>query len=132
MNGWECKAGSSLLIPSNKKDKYHLHIVASSPQDADGYRPNSCVLLPITTIYEGLPDDGTCVLDENDGHPFIVHPSYVSYESARNSCSSEIIDFVIKGVYLPHHDAPPKMLAKIVTGIPESIHSPPWLADFQY
>ena len=132
MDDWVCKAGSGLLVPSNKKDSFHLHIVVCPPQNADGYRHNSCVLLSVTTIYEGVPFDDICLLDENDGHPFITHPSYVPYELARNSCSSEIDDYVRKGIYSQHHDCPPGMLKKMVEGITKSIHAPSWINDFKY
>ena len=132
MGDWECKAGASLLIPEYTKGMYHLHIVASSPQNISGYRDNSCVLLSLTTIYQGIPYDDACVLDADDGHPFITHPSYVAYGFARSSCSSEIMDYVSKGVYKSQPDAPSGMLTKIVSGITNSIHSGPWLSDFEY
>lgn len=69
----------TLFIPSGGAD--HLHIVMNDPV-FDPIAGHELVLAAnVSTIYEGRAHDSSCVLNVGD-HPFIRHPSYISYRHA--------------------------------------------------
>lgn len=72
--------GSTFLSDTLTPGAKHLHVLVTKPyQRQDG----ELVVIAAILSYNGNSrgQESTCVLTENDGHPFIIHPSYVKYAS---------------------------------------------------
>lgn len=74
------------------------------------------ISVSVTTIYEGLPHDPACVLMLGD-HPFIKHPSYVTYRHARVDQDRHMAMMVDSGTWKPNSPCCPETIKKIVQGV---------------
>lgn len=69
----------SLLIESGPNK--HLHVVMNDPVDYPKKGGHTVLLVNFCTFEANGLCDSTCLLNVGD-HPFISHPTYVSYEHA--------------------------------------------------
>jgi len=77
---WECKAGSTLYIPSGPAGN-HLFVILNDPADFKIFPSQSCVLVNFSTVRKA-PYDKTVVVDAGV-HPFLKDKSYVRYRSVK-------------------------------------------------
>lgn len=84
-----------------------------------------CLLLMVTTTYEGRKHDPACELNAGD-HPFIDHPSHVCYRLANRSSVAHVRRMLAKGVYVAKEDFPGATFARIAAGIFASDDCPRW------
>ncbi|MES2343641.1 MAG: hypothetical protein V4597_18380 [Pseudomonadota bacterium] len=102
------RAGA-LLIPFNPK--LHLFAILNDPcQD------KQCLVVMVTTIYEGKKYDPSCVLKEGD-HPFIERPSYLLYRMAETIRSAQIETRLGQKYYVAKPDFEEEVFTRIVNGL---------------
>ncbi len=101
--------GYSFLL-NDDSNSHHLYFVISDP-DPD----NNVLLVNMTTIYSGVYHDSSCELNRSD-HPFVQHPSYITYKDAREVQQEIILNNVMKHVYIRQEDASIGLLSKIQRG----------------
>lgn len=105
-------ARGGVLAPYHEKP--HLFVVMNEPCE-DG----QCLLLMVTTIYEGRRHDPACILNDGD-HPFIVHPSYVAYRIAQRTAAQHVKNMLAKKLYLQKEDFEASVFARIAKGLFDS------------
>ena len=118
---WVCSAGSSILIPSGPSGN-HLHVILNDPARFDGYPPDQCVLVGVSTIRKA-PYDDTLIIDPGR-HPFITNQSYVVYRHARLDSSNKINSHVASQYFIPMESVDDQLLQEITEGVYESRHTP--------
>jgi hypothetical protein len=116
---WVARLGSALLIDSGPC--MHLHIVCSPPMDFTGYPPQSCLLVSVSTQVPKC--DSACLLDPGV-HPFVVHPSFVHYRSARLVSAAELERKVAEGPFKAQPDADHALVKRILACIDVSDMTP--------
>lgn len=107
-----------MLVPDGMK--HHLWAVMND-QCPDG----DCLLLMVTTTYQGRKHDPACELIAGD-HPFIEHPSHVCYRLAHRSSVAHVKRMLAKGLYVAKEDFPGATFSKIASGIFASENCPRW------
>lgn len=116
MAAWTASPGSSLLVPSGPSG-LHLFVLVLGPVVLPSYGPTpQLVMVSATTLRADIPHDPACVLNPGD-HPFIQHPSYISYRHIRVDGSPHVQQMVQQEVWLPHTPCSPELLSKIVSGV---------------
>ncbi len=75
------EAGEAFIIGHGS----HLQIIISDPRRFS----TQVVFVSVTTVRNSRKDDPACLLDVGD-HPFIKHPSFISYESAKYRTNEEL------------------------------------------
>lgn len=86
----------------------------------DGYGHDLQVLTAsITTIHEGVPHDGACVLAAGE-HPFIKHASYIYYRRVHIDSLTHTQQMVDQGVWKPNDPCADALIEKIRAGLCES------------
>jgi len=113
MDGWECIAGSTVLIPSYSG--HHLHVVISDPAMYEGYKEERCLLVGITTVNECAPYDRTCTLEDGD-HEFINRTSYAFYYNAKFLSVDSIYTNIKSGAFVPKKPISKDILQKLADG----------------
>lgn len=109
---WNPFVGETLLIPSGPLGD-HLFFILLGPQKLpDHGGAEQFISVSVTTIYPGIPYDKSCVLDSGD-HPFIKHPSYVTYRKYRIDPRDHVEQMVSAGLWKPHFPCNPDLIAKI-------------------
>lgn len=118
---WQAKLGSTLLIPTGPSE--HLHFVCSDPISINGYPPNSCLLLNVSTRIPKC--DETCILTPQVAqHPFVVDDSYVAYRYAHLIEVARLEDLVQRGVYRAHAvDVRPALVKWMVARMDQSLQA---------
>lgn len=118
---------STLLVPSGSfrnPEAHHLFVIATDPCEQ-----NQCVLVTISTIYEGVWYDPTCTI-EADSHPFVKHASYVNYRfSVLKDC--ERLGKLVDGWYYhPKDPIDDQVLENICSGILKSDFTPRYVQKY--
>ena len=125
---WECAAGSTLLIPSGPIGN-HLFVVLNHPKDFEGHAPQSCVSVSVCTIRTTFYDR-TVVLEPGNGmHPFVQHPSYVSFRRARIDTAAHLRNLVEGQVAFPRDPVSQTLLKQICEGLQASEQTPNYIKD---
>lgn len=73
-------------------------------------------MVSATSIRPGIPHDTACELDHGD-HPFIKHPSFISYRHMRLEDQPHVEGMVEKSVWIPNSPCSPALLQRIVQGV---------------
>jgi len=116
---WVAQPGATLLIPSGPTGQ-HLFVIVLGPQQfSDLGNLSQFIQVSVTTIYPGIPYDQSCILNPGE-HPFITHPSYVTYRHARIDNDVHLNKMVKSGVWKPHHYCDTATLQKIIDGLCKS------------
>lgn len=117
---WVCEQGKTLLINSGPgHDQMHLFTILCDPQKMPAYldflEPNTLyvLLVCVCSIKPNTSYDSACVLDVGD-HPFIRHPSYISYRESRIRPATMVEEKVRAGYYLPRTDCSIELLRRII------------------
>jgi len=118
---WKCAAGSTILIPSGPLGN-HLFVVVIDPSDFDGHPKQSCISVSICSIRD-IPYDKTCIVQPLE-HPFIKHPSYVSFRNTRIDMASHLEKMASDQSAFPQVDTSLELLTKIRSGILASKQTP--------
>jgi hypothetical protein len=114
--------GNTFLVPSGKEGK-HLFFVALGPVVLpDSGRIPRFVLVSATTLYEKIPYDPACILEEGD-HPFIHHKSYIAYRHMRIDPQPDV-ERLADFVWTRQQDCEKTILERIVSGIFRSRFTP--------
>lgn len=94
----------------------HLFVILAGPTPLQNYGAiDQFISVSLTSIYPGVPFDVACVLQPGD-HPFIKHPSYVSYRHARIDPSHHVEKMVRDGIWKPQASCSPAIFEKIKQG----------------
>jgi hypothetical protein len=120
---WVCSAGGTLLVPSG--ETHHLFVILNAPADFGTYPPQSCVLVPFSTIRQG-PYDATRVVQPGV-HPFIQAPSFVAYRHARMERSTVLAQRADAGMYIPREPVSEAVRLDLIAGLYASPLTPRYL-----
>jgi hypothetical protein len=126
LSDWEGVAGGTLLVPSGATN--HLFVIVLKSSDFGGYGSDQCISVNVTSIREGVYYDNACVL-EAGCHPFITHDSYVLYSHARIDSESHLKNQVSSGRMAPKEPVDNELLAVIVEGLKNSLHTKKYLKE---
>ncbi|MDR0578309.1 MAG: hypothetical protein LBI87_12465 [Candidatus Accumulibacter sp.] len=100
-----------------------MFFVALGPRVLPDYgKIPQVILVSVTTLHEGLPNDPACVLDAGE-HPFIKHKSYIAYRHARIEPAPHV-EHLIGSVWPTQPDCDKNLLDRIISGIVESRMTP--------
>lgn len=124
MADWEGIAGGTLLVPSGSSN--HLFIILIKSSDFEGYIPNQCISVNVTSIHDGVNHDETCILQAGC-HPFITHDSYVIYSRARIDSEKHLKGQVDSGRMIPKEPIDEALLEEIIQGLKDSIFTKKYL-----
>ena len=80
------------------------------------------VLVNLSSVREGGPHDGTCVL-EAGAHSFVKHRSFVFYRNARIEQENHILQLTQQGLFKPHDPMPEDVFQRIKSGLFDSPHT---------
>lgn len=119
-----CKKGTLLML-SGPTD--HLHIVMSDPVYYPESGHESILVVNITSI-RGAHDE-TCVLLAGS-HPFVRHPSYVSYRHAAILSSTRVSGGMAKGEIRSHESVSDELFERALAGFDVSRHVTPKIRRF--
>jgi len=117
--------GTAFLVPSGPAEFLHLNVVGTGPIEP----PDMRLLIPISSIKDGVFYDQTCVLDVGE-HPFITKPSFVFYRHIQQRSAAKISKCLENGDFIAKDCASDLLIAKIITGIPKSNFTAPWVLNF--
>lgn len=105
-----------MLVPSGPAGM-HLFMLIVGPVVVQNYGQHEQMLMvSATTLRPELPHDNACVLNAGD-HPFIQHPSYVTYRHARLDARAHIVEMVRSGVWVPHEPCSDDLAARVLYGM---------------
>lgn len=113
--------GSTIHLPGahQNPDNYHLCIVLSDPENAEG---RQVLYAPVITARRRY--GATCILDIGD-HPFIRHKSCVHYAVMGQRPETHLLKLGRMSAPLEAH-----VLERVLDGVMISPHSPPWAESF--
>ncbi len=114
----------TLLIPSGVDDTKHLFFIVTK-KCAKGDH----LLVNVTTIYDGVPHDDTCVVGAGE-HPFIKHPSYINYRVAERMSAELIEKRVGQWYFKPDADASEELIKRILNGFENSDFTKKRILDY--
>ncbi|WP_372993072.1 hypothetical protein [Sulfitobacter sp.] len=117
--------GTAFLVPSGPAEYLHLNIVGTAQIEP----PDMRLLIPISSIKDGVFHDQTCVLDVGE-HPFITKPSFVFYRHIQQRSATKISMCLENGDFIAKDSASEALIAKIIAGIPASNFTAPWVLNF--
>jgi len=113
----------AFLVPSGPAGN-HLFFVISGPSVLDGYGSSPHVITAcICTLDVDIPHDAACILQPGD-HPFIQHPSYVSYRHMRVDPVAHVDQMLVKNLWQAHIDCAATLHQRITAGVCASRLSP--------
>ena len=122
---------ATLLIPSGPQgdqDRKHLFILLTDPH-ADEAGKNCVLMVSLSTVRPGVPNDPTCILYAGD-HPFVKHDSYVVYQKARLEEADKVLRCVKSGQLVPQDPMDGAVFARICKGLEDSRLTPAKLLTF--
>jgi len=104
-------------------------------EDEDGYNCHLCVVITppdcgevvIVTITTERAKSETLVRLNKGDHPFLEHPSVISYLYSKVTTVEEIETAVKNGTAIPRADASPKLVQRAQSGLIESDRVPRWV-----
>lgn len=119
MDSWQSLPGNTLLVPSGPVG-LHLFVMVLGPIVLPSYGTTpQLAMVSATSIRDGVPHDSACELMPGD-HPFIQHPSYISYRNLRVDGCPHIENMVESSVWTAHQPCSVELLARIVAGVCKS------------
>lgn len=122
MQGWRCKPGSCLMIPSGPNE--HLFAVALGPVVLDGYGSEpQVVIVSFSSIKPGLQHDEACEVPAGS-HPFITRDSFVYYREPRIYPASTVEGRVNSNVWRKQEACSEDLVRKILAGFRASRRLP--------
>ncbi|HAT50383.1 MAG TPA: hypothetical protein DCS88_08615 [Alphaproteobacteria bacterium] len=127
-----CKK-ATVLIPSGPQrdpNRKHLFVLLTDP-DPVRFGVESVLIVPISSVREGIPYDRTCVLESGD-HPFIKHRSFVSYAWSRIEDVTKIMRGVQGGQLVAHKQVNEKIFGCICQGVDDSPQTPWGIQKFYH
>ena len=106
----------AMLIPSGPAG-HHLFFVISGPAPVAGYGASTQVILAsICSVPNNVPYHTACVLQVGQ-HPFIQHPSYVSYRHLRIETEAHVDNMIATNVWIPQPACSNALLQQIVSQV---------------
>jgi hypothetical protein len=104
-------------------------------EDEDGYDCHLCIVVTppsygevvIVSVTTERARSETLVRLKKDDHPFIKHPSVISYTYSRVTSIQEIEAAVKNGTAMPRPDASAKLIQRAQEGLIESDRTPNWV-----
>ena len=114
--------GGGILMPYQPEP--HLFAIMNDPCPS-----RLCLVVMVTTIYEGRSYDPACVLHEGE-HPFIKHDSYVLYRRASQVRAVQIQNMIGQKYYIPKEDFDSLIFQRIVDGLFASEDAKPWAVRY--
>lgn len=79
------------------------------------------MLVPINSIYLGMPFDAACVLEEGE-HKWVKHKSFVNYHFTRIESVKGLVHNISKQVYLRRTPVTNDVFERIKAGFAKSKH----------
>lgn len=118
------KCGDTFLLydGEDQNSKPHLHLVISEP---DGH--GQCVLVSITT--RRAKSDTMVCLNIGD-HPFITHPSVITYAYSKLLTTSKLIQMIDDGEATPKEQASEQLVSRAQQGMLETDRAPREVQQF--
>lgn len=110
--------GNTFLIEDEEGYNCHLCIVIT---------PADCGEVVIVTITTERSKSEILVRLNKGDHPFLEHPSVISYTYSRVTTVEEIEMGIRNGTAIPRADASPKLLQRAQSGLIESDRTPRWV-----
>lgn len=115
MEGWQCEAGSCLMIPSGPSGE-HLFAIVMGPVILNGYGPAPQVLMvSFTSVKPGIPYDDACIVHAGE-HPFITKDSYIYYREPRLYPAAQVESYVKENLWRPRDPCGNDLLSKVMAG----------------
>ena len=116
----------STLIMGTSDGGTHLHILLNNPGK---HTDDRILLVNITSCRPGRQHDDACLLQPGD-HPFVRHPSHISYQHAVTVKMRDLVQGVTSNKFTPKEPVTRDLLARICTGLCASRYSAPHIMDF--
>lgn len=114
----DVRCGDTFLLfdEENPAEKAHLHLVITDPDDQ-----GQCVLVSVTT--RRAKSDTMVCLNAGD-HPFLTHPSVITYAYSKVLSVSKITEMIANGDATPKEPADAKIVARAQSGMRETDRAP--------
>jgi len=104
--------------PDSDPERKHLFVVLTNPTDVDK-ETKALLMVPLSSIKQGLPYDASCVLHPGD-HPFVKRESFVDYRRARIEDVKKILRGVKDDKLIPQEPIDAAIFARICQGLVRS------------
>lgn len=111
------RAGDTFLLTGGRVPTPHLWVILWGPAGA----ANACLAVFLTTLRPH--SDKTLILAAGD-HPFIRHPTAVSYRDVQRFTEERLSELVAHGTAKPRQPMDPAVLELLRAGFFASAHTP--------